>query len=104
MCRPEKAAAGPESMDAAGERPDGPLAVAVQAELERVKEAGSVIGAVAMRLARALDDPMLPAAQVASLSAQLMRTMEPIRTPAARPSDEVDEFTARLLEKQALAS
>jgi hypothetical protein len=104
VCRPEKITEGPESVETPPAGVIGALAAAVQAELVRTRESDSVLGAVALRLAHALDDPLLGAAQVSSLSAQLIKIMEPIRTPAARPPDEVDEFTRRLLEKQAQAS
>jgi len=82
---------------------DGLLQQAVRVELERLQQAGSVAAAVALRLARALDDPELGAAQVSSISAQLMRTLEPLAKLAPRPPDELDEFTKRLEQKRATA-
>jgi hypothetical protein len=79
------------------------LQQAVRVELERLQQAGSVAAAVALRLARALDDPELGAAQVSSISAQLMRTLEPLAKLAPRPPDELDEFTKRLEQKRATA-
>jgi hypothetical protein len=97
-CRPPrvKAPTGPAPVD-------GLLQQAVHLELERLQQAGSVAAAVALRLARALDDPELGAAQVSSISAQLMRTLEPLAKNAPRPPDELDEFTKRLEAKRASA-
>jgi hypothetical protein len=84
-------------------RIDGPTAVAVRAELERAGQAGTVTAAVALRLAVALDDPGLAAAQVASMSAKLLQVMEPLARMGAQVPDEVDEFSARLAAKRASA-
>jgi hypothetical protein len=106
-CRPERAASGVESMSAPALEPagriDGPTALAVRAELERAEQAGTVTAAVALRLATALDDPGLAAAQVASMSAKLLQVMEPLARMGAQVPDEVDEFTRRLAEKRASA-
>lgn len=75
--------------------PDGLMVAAVRGELERCGAAGSVAGAVALRLARALDDPQLGAAQVSSISAQLLKTLEPIQRSAPRESDRIDDLAER---------
>jgi hypothetical protein len=98
-CRPPRGSAAPPVSAPA----DGDLQRAVRVELERLQQASSVAGAVALRLARSLDDPELGAAQVSSISAQLIRTLEPLAKGAPRPPDELDEFTRRLEEKRATA-
>jgi hypothetical protein len=106
-CRPEKSAAGAESMSQAPPAPvariEGPTQAAVRVELERSGQAGTVTAAVALRLAAALDDPGLAAAQVASMSAKLLQVMEPLARMGVQVPDEVDEFSARLAEKRASA-
>jgi hypothetical protein len=98
---------GPESMSPppadAGPPVDGEMTAAVRAELARLGQSTSIPGAVALRLARALDDPALGHAQVASLSDKLMKVLEPLLRDGPRPPDEVDEFTRRLQEKAASA-
>ncbi len=95
-CRPERTADGPESMAVVSSptgdpsRPAGDLQRAVQAELESLKQVDTVAGAVALRLARSLDDPALGAAQVSSISAQLIRTLEPLQKKAPREPDGMD--------------
>lgn len=104
VCRPERTQAGPVA--AAAEpvgRIEGATAVAVRAELERAGQSGTVTAAVALRLAVALDDPGLAAAQVASMSAKLLQVMEPLARMGVQVPDEVDEFSARLAEKRASA-
>jgi hypothetical protein len=100
-CRPERLASGPESMavesvDAV--RFDGEMQQAVRVELERLAAVASVAGAVALRLARSLDDPALGAAQVSSISAQLIRTLEPLQKKAPREPDGMDRATAAVLQ------
>jgi hypothetical protein len=106
-CRPERSPGGAASMSEAAapvaDRIDGPTAAAVRTELERAGQSGTVTAAVALRLAMALDDPGLGAAQVASMSAKLLQVMEPLARMGAQLPDEVDEFTARLAEKRASA-
>lgn len=75
---------------------DGLMVEAVRAELERCRALGKVEGVIALRLARALDDPSLAASAVASLSAQLTRTLEPLRAGAPRDPDRLDEITERI--------
>jgi hypothetical protein len=104
QCRPERTQAPLVAPAAApAGRIDGPTAVAVRTELERAGQSGTVTAAVALRLAMALDDPGLGAAQVASMSAKLLQVMEPLARMGAQLPDEVDEFTARLAEKRASA-
>lgn len=105
VCRPERLASGPDSMASSPSPPkqeswsgDGPLQQAVRAELERVQAVGSVAGTVALRLARSLDDPSLGAAQVSSISAQLIRTLEPLQKKAPREPDGMDATTAAVLQ------
>jgi hypothetical protein len=83
---------------------DGVMVAAVTAELERCKASDTVEGAIALRLARTLDDPLLGAAQVSSLAAQLQRTLAPLKPRAPREPDAVDEFTAALQAKQQAAA
>jgi predicted trehalose synthase len=82
---------------------NGEIASAVGAELERLGQLGSVTGVIALKLARALDDPAIGAAQITSVSQRLLTTLEPLQKLAPREPDKVDEFTRRLLEKQASA-
>jgi hypothetical protein len=95
QCRPPRpsstgtlATAPPPGPEAG--RPDGELQRSVQAELERLEQVHTVAGAVALRLARSLDDPALGAAQVSSISAQLIRTLEPLQKVAPREPDGMD--------------
>ncbi len=82
---------------------NGEMAAAVAAELERLERSGTVAGAIAMRLARTLDDPRLGAAQVSSLAAQLTRTLEPLQRHAPRSADILDEIAERRAAKAASA-
>jgi hypothetical protein len=106
-CRPERTQAAAEApadvQQAAPRRLDGPMAVVVRAELERAGQLETVTGGVALRLASALDDPNLGAAQVASISTKLLAVMEPLARLGPQVPDEVDEFTRRLAEKRASA-
>jgi len=83
--------------------PDGLMVEAVRAELERCRALHKVEGVIALRLARALDDPLLAASSVASLSAQLTRTLEPLRADAPRDRDRLDEITQRIRERTGTA-
>ncbi len=74
---------------------DGPMVAAVRLELVRCRADRSVAGAVALRLAAALDDPQLGAAQVSSISAQLLKTLEPIQKSAPTEPDRLDDLAAR---------
>ena len=80
------------------------MVAAVRAELERCRAAGSLAGAIAVRLARALDDPGLGAAQVSSIAAQLGRTMEPLLKLAPRAPDALDDLAVRAAAKRAASS
>lgn len=103
-CRPESTQSGPRSQPAPRALPtNGEMAAAVRAELERLEQVGTVAGAIALRLARSLDDPSLGAAQVSSVSAQLTRTLEPLQKRGPREPSVLDEFTRRIHEKQASA-
>jgi hypothetical protein len=82
---------------------NGEIAAAVRAELERVGKLNTVPGAIALRLARTLDDPQLGAAQVASISDKLAKLMEPLTRGGPRVPDHVDEITRRIAEKRASA-
>lgn len=84
-------------------RIEGPTQAAVRVELERAGQSGTVTAAVALRLAAALDDPGLAAAQVASMSAKLLQVMEPLARMGVQVPDELDEFSRRLAEKRASA-
>lgn len=72
------------------------MVAAVRAELERCRAVGSLAGAIALRLALTLDDPDLAASSVASLSAQLVRTLEPLQRAAPREPDELDDLAAQV--------
>ena len=50
---------------------------------------------LAAQAARALDDPQLGAAQVSSISAQLLRTLEPIQKAAPPQADRLDDLAAK---------
>lgn len=103
-CRPERSVDGAASMVTVPPPPgdpsrtDGELQQAVRAELEHLGATGSVAGTVALRLARSLDDPNLGAAQVSSISAQLIRTLEPLQKKAPRDPDRTDQRVAAALE------
>lgn len=76
---------------------------AVRVELERCRASGMVAGAIALRLARVLDDPELGAAQVSSISQQLLKTLEPLQRNAPREPDRLDALAASVAEKAAAA-
>ena len=69
---------------------------AVRADLVRCQAEGTLGGAIALRIAAVLDDPTLGAAQVGSLSTQLLKTMSPILESAPREPDELDAMRQRL--------
>lgn len=75
---------------------EGAMVAAVRAELERCRAVGTMAGAIALRLALTLDDPDLAASSVASLSAQLVRTLEPLQRAAPREPDELDDLAAQV--------
>lgn len=103
QCRPPRTsstgtlATAPPPQPGDPSRPPGDLQRAVQAELELLKQVDTVAGAVALRLARSLDDPALGAAQVSSISAQLIRTLDPLQKLAPREPDGMDRTTAAVL-------
>lgn len=114
VCSPEASPVGPASMsgpapvvalpDVLAPPPvDGEVTKAVRAELERCSAAGTLAGALALRLARSLDDPRLAAGQVSSITAQLERTMAPLAPRAPREPDAADEIAARAAAKAASA-
>src|SRR5262245_23777566 len=104
-CRPEKTVAGQASQAPTTPLPtNGEMAAAVRAELERVGKVGTVAGAIALRLARTLDDPALGAAQVASISDKLMKVMDPLTKGGPRKPDVIDAIQDRIADKQAEAS
>jgi hypothetical protein len=78
---------------------DGPMVLAVRADLERCGAVGSLAGAIALRLALTLDDPALGASSVSSISAQLVKTMKPLQDAAPREPDRLDDLSARLAAK-----
>lgn len=82
---------------------DALMVEAVRVELERCGASHKVEGVIALRLARALDDPTLAASSVASLSAQLTRTLEPLRADAPRDRDRLDDITQRIRERTGTA-
>jgi hypothetical protein len=105
-CRPERTqdvVEAPAESAPPPRRLDGPIATTVRAELGRACQLATVTGGVALRLASALDDPNLGAAQVASISAKLLAVMEPLAKLGPQVPDEVDEFSRRLAEKRASA-
>ena len=68
---------------------------ATRLELEALQAAGSLEGAIALRLALSLDDPDLAASSVSALAGQLARTMASVRERAPRQPDALDELAAR---------
>lgn len=78
---------------------DGPMVSAVRADLERCGAVGSLAGAIALRLALTLDDPLLGASSVSAISAQLVKTMKPLQDAAPREPDRLDDLSARLAAK-----
>lgn len=76
-------------------RDPGPLELAAVAELERTGRLATVKGQIAVRLARALDDPELPDARLSTLGAQLERTMDAATAGAPPPPDGLDELSER---------
>lgn len=72
---------------------------ATRRELEGLQAAGTVEGAIALRLALSLDDPDLAASSVSAMSGQLARILVGIRSRAPRQPDALDELAARAARK-----
>ena len=68
---------------------------ATRVELEALHAAGSVEGAIALRLALSLDDPDLAASSVSAMSGQLAKILAGLRSRAPRQPDALDELAAR---------
>jgi hypothetical protein len=93
--RPDAAPAGPEPAEAVAPRAAGPLELAAVAELTRTERLDTVKGQIAVRLARALDDPDLSDARLSALGSQLEKTMDAATAGALPPPDKGDELSAR---------
>ena len=77
-------------------RAPGEIEVATRVELERCGRLVTVSGAIAVRLAHAMDDPALPEARLSSLASQLERTMERATAGVKAPPDELTARQARI--------
>lgn len=75
------------------------MTAAIRAELERLGQAESIPGVLALRLARTLDDPRLSNAQVPGLIDKLGKILQPLADAAPPEDDAVDEFTRRAQER-----
>ena|SRR6187549_115057 len=90
-CRPPRVQLTADSQLPAAREPRAPgeIEIATRAELERAGRLVTVSGAIAVRLAHAMDDPALPEARLSSLASQLERTMERATAGVKAPPDEL---------------
>jgi hypothetical protein len=91
----EQRVAEPVELPPPAPREPGPLELAAVGELTRTGRLATVKGQIAVRLARALDDPELPDARLSTLGAQLERTMDAATAGAPPPPDGLDELGER---------
>ena len=104
-CSPERTRSGPEA-EPAPPTPlgvDGETTAMIRAALVAAGHLNTVPGALAIRLARTLDDPRLGNAQVSGLVSQLAKITEPLMRDLPAEPDQVDEFTAAMRAKAASA-
>jgi hypothetical protein len=74
----------------------GRLERATLAELERLEQAETIEGVLAILLARDLDGADVPGAQRTSMSKQLSAMMADIRALAPKEPDALDDYQARI--------
>lgn len=91
-CKPPRVLVPPATADAAPKPPRdaGEIETATRTELTRCKRSHTVYGAIAVRLARAMDDPALSEARLSALAAQLERTMDRATAGAEAVKDGLD--------------
>lgn len=107
-CRPPRVLAtdgiaAPAVVEQPAPRPPGPIELTTVAELQAAGRLATVSGRIAVRLAHQMDDEQLSGSQVATLGAQLERTMDRATAGAPKPPDVVDEIAARIAAKRAAA-
>lgn len=95
-CRPPRGSAGggPATVVPPAQvepRPPGEIESATRAELVRAGRAATVHGAIAVRLARVMDDPDLSEARLTALAAQLERTLDRATAGAPTAADALDD-------------
>lgn len=86
-------------LDPAGEKQphmDGETEAVFRKELELLGVADTPDGALILRQARALDDPELPGAQIASLSKSLKSQLNELRETVPPEDDELDEMDSNV--------
>jgi hypothetical protein len=104
-CSPERVAGVRQAPPAAAEPAapgvpvEGETTAMIRSALARAGHLDTVPGALAIRLARTLDDPRLGNAQVSGLVAQLAKLTEPLMRDLPVEDDELDEFTAAMRAK-----
>jgi hypothetical protein len=81
------------------ERVPGHMENTTQSELEHLGYENSIDGAILLRMARALDDPDLPGAQIASLSKILKAQLAEMRASAPPEDDDLDSMEKEMQEK-----
>jgi DNA-directed RNA polymerase subunit RPC12/RpoP len=97
VCKPPRVAAPVVSAEVPPvPRGPGPIEAATAHELARVKRVTTVSGAIAMRLARVMDDPDLSEARLTALAAQLERTLEKATAGTPPPPDDLDARQERI--------
>lgn len=98
VCKPPRVLVPPTGEVPAAREPRAPgeIEVATRHELERAGRLVTVSGAIAVRLAHAMDDPALPEARLSSLASQLERTMERATAGVKAPPDELTQRQARI--------
>lgn len=92
VCKPPRVLVSPAAAGAAAKPPRdaGEIETATRTELSRCKRSHTVYGAIAVRLARAMDDPALSEARLSALAAQLERTMDRATVGAEAVKDGLD--------------
>jgi hypothetical protein len=91
----------PDEPVSGGPRPPGAIEQATRVDLGKAGRLDTWKGQIAVRLARQLDDESLSTSSVASLGAQLERTMDSALAGAKLAPDEVDAAADEIAEQRA---